>query len=90
MATAVAILVQSLAVSHDGGAAAPATAERVPQSYDAAALRLEAIHLLLLILQVPSEQVRRRSLPVNLACLVAEPFPPPFPETLQPWPGKAP
>ena len=58
MAMAVRILIQSLAVDHDAIAAAPATTDRYMAEHDAAALRLEAIHLLLLILQVPVEQVR--------------------------------
>ena len=56
MATAAGILIRYLAVDQDSSAAVPATGSAAP-THDAAALRLEAIHLLLLILQVPLDQV---------------------------------
>ena len=69
MATAVSVLFQALAVSQDGSAAAPATDDAPAQGPDAAALRLEAIHLLLLMLQVPLEQVRLPIRHLNLPSL---------------------
>ena len=66
MAAAVDVLIESLGPVTASGAAAPANGSPPATSgFDAAALRLEVIHLLVLLLQVPLDEVNHHVCPVQ-------------------------
>ncbi len=65
MTAAVDVLIESLAIVPADDTPAPANSSpSAASSFDCAALRLEVIHLLLLILQVPLDEVSHLVSPV--------------------------